>query len=236
METIICERSALKYWRIPPIVHLLTTAPEDDEVLREIIPKDRLQALREELATTTSLGQACFVDGTRWRRSAERTRAIRDACLHLSAGLTPPVDVLVKNTSEQARSAIVRPRVYSLEPPLGSMVAVTDELLVASPAFALQQLAARATLVRTVLIASELCGSFAVYEAPPALAHELQRLVDHGLLPEYGGWRPCVAKDGHLVISGLAPPSSRPMSWSGLPVSRSLAGEGSASLRRRSSP
>lgn len=198
METIICDTSAFLYWRTPPIARLLAAAPEDEPSLNDLISKRHLYELREALARTTPLGQTCLLAGPQWRKSGVRSQTIRDASLLLAPSLTVPVDVMVHSRSEQSKTTLINPRVVSAEPPLGATFALSDELLVASPALALQQLAARSSLARTLLLATELCGTFSVYRPPAPLAKELQRLIDEGRLQELGGWRPCVGKDGRL--------------------------------------
>ena len=198
METIICDTSAFLYWRTPPIVRLLAAAPEDNSLLDSLISKQRLHELRDALVQSTPLGQLCLSAGPHWRRSATRSRTIRDASMLLAPSLNAPVDIMVRSTSEQSRTELLTPRVVSADVPFGATVSLMDELSVASPALALQQLAARTTVGRALLLASELCGTFSTYRAPSALARELQRLVDEDRFPRLGGWRPCLGKNRRL--------------------------------------
>lgn len=46
METIICDISAFQYWRIPPVVRLLTEAPPDDPLLLNLVDGEELERLR----------------------------------------------------------------------------------------------------------------------------------------------------------------------------------------------
>lgn len=46
METIICDISAFQYWRIPPVVRLLTEAPPDDSLLLNLVDDEELERLR----------------------------------------------------------------------------------------------------------------------------------------------------------------------------------------------
>ena len=210
METIICDTSAFLYWRTPPIARLLAAAPEGDPLLDGLISRHRLHELRDALARTTPLGRMCLQPGPQWRRSAARSQTIRDASMLLAPSVLPPVDIMVRSTSEQGKTELLRPRVVSADLPFGATIPLTDELLVASPALALQQLAARTTLARALLLASELCGTFSVYQAPPPLAQELQLLIDEGRFRELGGWRPCLGRDGRLGDLWLREPLATP--------------------------
>lgn len=45
MEPIICDMSALRYWRIPPVVQLLASAPEADTRLTRVLTSNDLELL-----------------------------------------------------------------------------------------------------------------------------------------------------------------------------------------------
>ena len=49
METIICDISAFQYWRIPPVVRLLTEAPPDDPLLLNLVDGEELERLRRKM-------------------------------------------------------------------------------------------------------------------------------------------------------------------------------------------
>lgn len=195
METIICDISAFLYWRVPPVVRLLTSAAGDDPLLANLVGPEELSKLRAGCAELP-LARACAFPGTRWRAAGEASRAVRASATTLAVGMEGPVDVLVTRREQTRRATIVRPRLWSAGVPQGELSRISDDLRVVSPGFALLQLARRASLV---LLAAELCGSFAVYSAPECLREVLQRLVDANLLPRMGDWEPCLDHEGKLT-------------------------------------
>lgn len=198
MDTIICDISAFQYWRTPPVVRMLAGAPEGDALVGGIVSPERLARLREGCADLP-LARACTSPSAHWRAAGEASLAVRACSEMLATSVEGPVDVLVTRREQSRRATVVRPRLWSTGVPAAELRRVGEGLQVVSPAFSLLQLARRATLVRTVLLASELCGSFTVY-APPACVREvLQELVDEGTLPRVGGWSPCLEKEGRLT-------------------------------------
>lgn len=199
MEVVACDISAFQFWRVPPVVRLLASAPESDEDLNRLFALSRVKALRAEMINELPLCRSCFAEGAKWRHVSERSLAIRDASVLLASAIDCPVDVLIKSPGESHESSIVRLRQWKHDIAPGGLVPVTDELSVASPAFALQQLAARASLARTIMLVSEVCGAFSVYHAPAPISRFLQRRLDVGGLPDYGGWSPCLSASGTLT-------------------------------------
>lgn len=86
---------------------------------------------------------------------------------------------------------------------------------ITSPAFTLLELAARANDVQTLMMASELCGSFAVYSPPSLIREALEKLLPDDQnpkrrIPVVGGWRPFVDSKGHLSSLWQRPPLVHP--------------------------
>lgn len=198
METIICDISAFLYWRVPPVVRLLVSAADDDPLLANLVSPEGLAELRAGCAELP-LARACASSGIHWRAAGEASRAIRSSAALLSVGMEGPVDVLVTRREQTRRATVVRPRLWSAGVSQEELSRVSEDLSVVSPEFALLQLARRASLVRTVLLASELCGSFAVYTAPECVREVLQQLVEGNVLPRMGGWDPCLDREGKLT-------------------------------------
>ena len=78
MEAIVCDISAFRYWRVPPIVRLLAAGPIDDSLLQDLIgdPSGRdstRPVLPRELAYVCTLTSSPIYDP---RVSAGR----RDGC------------------------------------------------------------------------------------------------------------------------------------------------------------
>ena len=173
METVICDISAFEFWRIPPVVRLLTGAPADDADLQRHFSRSEIERLRFDMVQELSLCKACLSDGAKWRRSGQVSQAVRDACLLLASGMSAPVDVLVGSAKDAHASTVVRFHAWGGALQVVTSMHLTDELAVTSPAFTLQQLAGRSSLIKTVMLASELCGSFAVYRAPVPIREPL---------------------------------------------------------------
>lgn len=114
-------------------------------------------------------------------------------------GMQGPVDVLVTRRELSHRSTVVRPRLWSAGVPQDELCRVADGLSVVSPGFACLQLARRASLVRTVLLASELCGTFSACPVPACVQAVLQKLVDKRALPRLDGWAPCLDAKGKIT-------------------------------------
>ena len=210
MEATICDTSAFLYWRTPPLVRLLASEPEDSPLLRELLSPSEVRAFRQELAASSPLCVlASRADGGR-AHPGIRAGAVAASATALSVALEPPVDLLVCHPSERSASALVRPRLCSTPTEPGGWRSVAPGVTAVSPLFSLQQIAARASLPRVVMLASELCGSFSVYVAPEPVRALLQRLIDEGRLPRISGWSPTLDRDGNLTELWSRPPLSTP--------------------------
>lgn len=142
-------------------------------------------------------------------RYGEDVRPLRTAAPLLSVSAGAPMDILVERASERSASALVRPRMcHGLG--TGPSYGVAQGVRVVAPQVALQQLAARATLVRAVMLSTELCGSFSVYEPLACVRELLQELVDAGRLPVMSRWSPVLSADGRLTSLWSRPPLVSP--------------------------
>ena len=200
METIICDISALDYWRTPPLVQLLLAGNEDVPELRGAVNAADVLALRAAIAEEP-LCQAMLRPGPSTRNAGAKAKRLRPVIPLLATNQTAPVDILAREHRACHASDIVTPRLWSHDLPLGSCVDISDEVRVATPAFALLQLAGRLDLATLLLIASELCGSFAIFEPCRPIADALQKMARAGKIPAIGGWEPFV--DGSGAVSTL---------------------------------
>lgn len=166
-------------------------------MLRKIISPDELLGFRVELETQTQFSLRCT--GASWRNACKDSKTIREYRRFLMPFASFPVDVLVRDDDRRHRSNLIKPWLWTQELPFGSVSGIVDELSVTSPAFTLLQLASRTTLTRTVLLASELCGTYATYLPTAPMAHQLQKLQNRGSLCPFGGWRPCLDASGRLT-------------------------------------
>ena len=206
MDAIICDISAFLYWRTPPIVRMLASEPANSPLLRALLTWREVCKLRGALAASSPLFAAAAGEGRSRAHLGLRASAIADSAVELSVSLVPPVDLLVTDASQRSASALVRPRLCSAMACDANVRTAAPNVGVTTPLFALQQIAARASLARTVMLASELCGSFSVYVAPEPVRAVLQRLIDESRLPRISGWSPVLDQDGRLTELWSRPP------------------------------
>lgn len=194
MDTVICDITALNYWRIPPVVQLLACSPEADPRLARLLTDHDMDVLA-----------AAFVDAQaafKRKHCGNAGQAYRDVIENiplLALCGEEPFDVLVAHRGEIRESKLMRPRIWSAPLPAGTVRPATETLGVTSPGFALQQVAARESFGRTLLMATELCGSYSVYHAPAPIAAIIQRLCAAGRLPAINGWAPSLDSEGRLT-------------------------------------
>ncbi len=194
MDTTICDMTALHYWRIPPVVQLLAVSPEANSLLaKSLTDYDFSRLSAAYLAAQERFKKKHF------GRAGETYRTLMDVVPLLALGADAPFDVLSTYKGEVRESSLVRPRLWRAELQPGSVQPATDTVNVASPELALQQVAARSSLEQTLLLASELCGSFSVFHTPEPMAGIIQRLCDQRRLPSIKGWSPCLDSDGRLT-------------------------------------
>ena len=72
-----------------------------------------------------------------------------------------PLHVLVSSAGGRIRSKRLRCHVWSTDLPEGALYQLSDEILIASPRFCLQQMAARSSLACTAAVGMEVCGRYA---------------------------------------------------------------------------
>lgn len=198
MDAIVSDISAFRYWRIPPLVRLLASGPADDALLQSIVTEEELTQLRQGCARLPLIRELRAVS-PRWRAAGLQTRAVREGAAVLGVGMEEPVDVLITRREQSRRATLIRPRLWSSGIPGSGVALIADELGVLLPEYSLLQLASRASLVQTVLLATELCGSFSVYDAPACVQEVLQTLVNERRLPRLNGWSPCLDDEGQIT-------------------------------------
>lgn len=195
MNTIICGISALRYWRMPPWIALIMTEPEEEYRNLGFSSVDEFNRVRQQMSLESPLAKEC-ADDKRWNSAGEHARNIRNAAPLLGQCLEFPVDIMVKSRAEWSKSGIIAPVMYSKPLPPGSTVAITDEISVVTPEFALLQLAGTMTLNQCLAIASELFGTYSPYRAPRAFVEwfesRLSLVSGRNLMGECYGWTPCV--------------------------------------------
>ncbi len=146
----------------------------------------------------------------------DESQVLRESHRFLSSFAAFPIDLLVTKRNKTRESGLVTPWLWSGEMPFGATEPIVDELRVTSPALTLLQLAARAGLVRTVLMASELCGTYSVYVPPAPIEAQLNRLAARGRLREFGQWRPCFSANGQVTSLWQRPALTTPQELAAL--------------------
>lgn len=99
--------------------------------------------------------------------NAREARSIHEA-LGLSHGT--PIHMAVSRAENRRLSPVIRPHVLSLDLPHGSFVEVAEGINVASPELMFVQMAKTLSLVETVQLGYELCGSYATPTSEPTLS------------------------------------------------------------------
>ncbi len=207
MDTLICGSTAYQFWRTPPIVLLMAAGPSDDSTLQKLMTEDELTAFRMDLLERLPFLKACSVPKS---RIGDDFKAIRDVSPLLAPSAELPLKVLVHDPKLRRPSSLLKPSVCTSELPAGFTRALSDDVSIASPELALLQLASRASLAHTVLMASELCGSFAIYRAPAPIAAKLQELIGSGRPIAIDGWKPCLSPSGRIGELWQRPPLTTP--------------------------
>ena len=201
MDVTVCDATAFEYWRIPPIVHLLLAGDGVPATLRGKIRLDELEVARSQFAASHPLCARFLRPNPASRASGDAVDALRPVIPLLAANHDGPIDVLVGRSSDCHASTLIHPRQWESAALSHRAVQIASAVSVLTPDRALLQIASRASLVRVVLLGSELCGSFAVYDPPEPLRSLLQAVQDRGGIPALAGWRPCLTAGGRL--SGL---------------------------------
>lgn len=184
MDTCICDISALRFWNTSPLVTaIMCSGPEDARALG-FSSAEQMESVRRSVLEESSLCELCSEGGSRWNAAGNHSLNLREVAPLLAAGLEPPIHVLARTQNERHSSGLVTPVLWTTEIPPGAFIQVAESVRVATPEFALLQLAKRLGLNRCLLIASGLCGTYAEYRAPRAL----ERYLAHAA--QKGGWRP----------------------------------------------
>jgi hypothetical protein len=203
MGATICGSTAYQYWRIPPIVKLLAVGSSDNPMLPKLTTEHELTALRLELAERLPFNRLCSVP---YRTQGPDLRVIRETSELIALCADPPIELLARNQNQKHSCAATNYSLWRSNLPAGSCRQITFDLDVTSPAFTMLQLASRSSLARTVLLASELCGNYAVYHAPQPMRAQLERMARRGDLHMIDGWQPCLTSGGKLTDLWMRPP------------------------------
>lgn len=184
MDTCICDISALRFWDTPPLVTAIMCSDPEDVRALGFSSAEQMEAVRRSVLEESELHALCSKGGRRWNAAGSHSMNLRETAPLLAASLDSPIHVLARTQSERHSSGLVTPALWTSEIPPGAFIQVAESVRVATPEFALLQLAKRLGLNKCLLIASGLCGTYAEYRAPRALERHLAHASQEG------GWRP----------------------------------------------
>lgn len=192
MDTYICDISALRYWETPPFVSALLAGSGDAAAFgyrcADLYEGAREQALLE--AVPNLLKQT---SGRRLNAARGHALNLMAAAPLLSSCSKEPIRIMAQERSSLSSGRLIKSVLWEHEVPSNAFVQITDEVHVARPAFALLQMARHRPLIECLLWASELCGSYASYDAPPTIARHIRSLAQTNKLgAQMEGWRPLV--------------------------------------------
>lgn len=116
-----------------------------------------------ELGLAERLGEPCDppANGAWSLPAAACLPDIDLAGARIEATADRPLHILVASPTGRIRSRRLRCHVWSTELPEGSLYQLTDEILIASPRFCLQQMAAGSSPARGAAVGMEICGGYA---------------------------------------------------------------------------
>lgn len=194
MDTVICDKTAFNYWRIPPVVQLLACSPEADERLARVLTNHDMEVLSANFVQT----QANF----KQKHCGNAGQAYKDLMENvplLALCGSGPFDIMVSYRGQARESCLMRPRIWCEPLGPGCLRPATQTLDVTSPEFTLQQIAAHHNFGHALLAATELCGTFSVYHTPAPIAGIIERLCAANQLPAINGWMPSLDASGKLT-------------------------------------
>lgn len=194
MDITICDITALRYWRIPPVVQLLAASPEANARVASLLTDYDFDQLSANYVSMQERFKQKHCG-----RAGEAYRTLMENVPLLALCGDVPFGVLCTYRGQMRESELVKPHLWRSPLPTGAIRQATDTLGVTSPEFTLQQLAAHEGFVSTLILATELCGSFSVFHTPEPMAGIIQRLCDQKRLPSIGGWSPCLDSNGKLT-------------------------------------
>ena len=209
MVTALCGISAFEFWRTPPLIRMLVNPSDSGRDLP--LEPERLWELRKKTYHELEIWRNSSVLEERGRPFMSNSALdVLDTIARIAPCVSAPIEILVSDPSDRRPSGLLKPRVMSLDFCRRELVRISPSLCVTSPALTLLTLAPRLSLARLVMAASELCGSFSVYETPPSLREALEGLNRSHMVPRVSSWSPSFDESGHLADLWSRPPLVKP--------------------------
>lgn len=196
MDTYVCDISALEYWKTPPLVSSILQGDDACAGMLRIKSREEYEQFCQEALLDCVPGGDPRLLNAKHAHSSSHSRTILE-WLPILANCRWPIRILARNRSELGRADVWKAVLWSGDIPPGSFVQVADELHIATPEFALLQVAKHETFGACIMQASELCGSYAEFNAPNTIARKLMQQSISGIKgTEFEGWRPYIASNG----------------------------------------
>ena len=209
MVTALCGISAFEFWRTPPLIRMLVNPSDSGRDLP--LEPERLWELRKKTYHELEIWRNSSVLEAHGRPFMSNSALdVLDTIARIAPCVSAPIEILVPSPSDRRPSGLVRPHVMSLDFSKRELVRISPSLCVTSPALTLLTLAPRLSLARLVMAASELCGSFSVYETPHSLREVLEGLNRAHMVPRVSSWSPSFDESGHLADLWSRPPLVKP--------------------------
>ena len=116
-----------------------------------------------EVGLADRLGEPCAppANGAWSLPSAASLSGIDLAGARIEATAARPLHILVSSAEGRVRSKRLCSHVWSTELPDGALYQLTDQILISSPQFCLQQMAGGSSIARRVATGMEICGGYA---------------------------------------------------------------------------
>lgn len=197
MGMVLCGASAFAWWRTPPFVRRLMMVSDPSELGLSISPDD-LRRIRNACWEATGTGRDQILRPGR-PSYTDASHCVLWTSRTLWVSGQAPYDVLFFEQPARRPMQVVRAHTWKGELPPRALVRAERDLSVTSPAFTLLQLAGARELARVVALASELAGSFAVYEPPGPVRTLFEEQRAAGTTLRTGEWRPTFDAAGRLM-------------------------------------
>ena len=120
--------------------------------------------------------------------------------------LDKPLCVLAESIAKHYHTANVRGYVLGAELLPGDVIETDTDMLITSPAMTLFTMARDVAPLHLAMAMSEFCGSFSVCPLTPEVRTQLDELAKAHQLPEVGGWKPVLNRQGGTTDLWKRPP------------------------------
>ena len=113
MATALCGKSALEYWRTPPLVRALALHPDSiDGDLDLPLSRDELRELRRDTFSELEIWRNDSVLSAHGRPlMSDSSLDVLDSIAWISPSISVPIEILVSERESRRRSSLIKPSV-----------------------------------------------------------------------------------------------------------------------------